>query len=1057
MFKRNAVRRGLGAAWVTIFLATLLLPVAASGASRPLMDADEAGSEQPAPMADAQVTGFVPYPSGQVIDTPPLDIAAEPPSGPIEPPLAPLGSPLGSPLDEPGDQAPLAAQATLDVRQQRVEVSPPAVEDWQQGRDGQVITEGNRVRTDSNGSARLVYFEGSTADISPNTGVTVQRLQRVGDNPITNLYQAAGTTLYRVQSLLDASASFQVETPAATAIVRGTDLAVSFRRSTSPAQVLFQNLSPSTSGSTVQVTGFGNTVTLAPGTETLATEGQGPAPAVPVGRTAQQTQNNQAAVEAAAGGQASAFLASQGAQAAAQGQFQAAQIQQAQVQQFQQQQFQQQVLGPPLLPPGPPPFLQSGPAPLVVSNVGCFTATPVRTPTNTPTRTFTPTGSPTNTPITLTPTPSTTATATPTVVPTVTNTAVVTPGATAPAQVVVPGAGVFSTQVLPVCGPTPGTQIVSQSATQVATPGLTGLAVACYAGQPIGTVCPVTGLVSGSVTRVSSAAFNLTATGITGVTVGGIPLVFIPTTAGVESFSCSSVTATFVTTCTGTTVGDPRSGATVTVRFPLLGGGTFDVTGVIAAAVVPGSSPSPVPTATARVLDPVEVVTNDGSGSNTVFVAQRAADAVSVIDAGTDGVTNRIPLPTLSPTTVIGGLTVGGSPVNPIAITFIGAVVGPGANLGKSFIWTGNLNGTVSAIDVASQTVVATINLAGGVNVPGPAITVRPEIADLIAFTPDGGVTDVWVTDRANHVIHIIDAPSNTLAARIDLKSVTLPFTNPTQAPGGAASLTTTTTPDPQDIRGCLKCPNLLFVALRNSNAVAVINGITKTLSGAIAVGTRPTGMDIPFQETTQYLYVANTGSNNVSVIELNPTSLVSGIVPPAPTPAPTPTPVPPGVVVVNPAPATFLSIVATLGGASGFGVNASSPAPDMTGPFRITTLNFNAPCTTGPVPSNTVYVSNGGDPFTPTAGSNTVSVFNVVTPCPPLPSPPQARGLPNFVGFVPNPNTGRSITIVNAAGAPVPPRGEDSINGINHVYVAVPTDNSLRVIQGVQVIATIR
>src|SRR5262249_57619862 len=99
MFKRNAVRRGLGAAWVTIFLATLLLPVGASGASRPLMDADEAGSEQPAPMGDAQVTGFVPYPSGQVIDTPPLDIAAEPPSGPIEPPLAPLASPLHHPAD----------------------------------------------------------------------------------------------------------------------------------------------------------------------------------------------------------------------------------------------------------------------------------------------------------------------------------------------------------------------------------------------------------------------------------------------------------------------------------------------------------------------------------------------------------------------------------------------------------------------------------------------------------------------------------------------------------------------------------------------------------------------------------------------------------------------------------------------------------------------------------------------------------------------------------------------------------------------------------------------
>src|SRR5207302_8776148 len=106
-------------------------------------------------------------------------------------------------------------------------------------------------------------------------------------------------------------------------------------------------------------------------------------------------------------------------------------------------------------------------------------------------------------------------------------------------------------------------------------------------------------------------------------------------------------------------------------------------------------------------------------------------------------------------------------------------------------------------------------------------------------------VTDVWVTDRANHVVHIIDAPSNTLAARIDLKVQTATFRNSTQAPGGAATLTTSATPDPQDIRGCLKCPNLLFVALRNSNAVAVINGISKTLDSFIAVGTRPTGLEI--------------------------------------------------------------------------------------------------------------------------------------------------------------------------------------------------------------------
>jgi hypothetical protein len=65
--------------------------------------------------------------------------------------------------------------------------------------------------------------------------------------------------------------------------------------------------------------------------------------------------------------------------------------------------------------------------------------------------------------------------------------------------------------------------------------------------------------------------------------------VFIPTTVGVESFGCTPVgtVAPFTAICTGTTRGDLLLGATVTVRFPLVGGGTQAVVGTVTATPVP--------------------------------------------------------------------------------------------------------------------------------------------------------------------------------------------------------------------------------------------------------------------------------------------------------------------------------------------------------------------------------------------------------------------------------------------------------------------------------------
>ena len=134
---------------------------------------------------------------------------------------------------------------------------------------------GRRPRAHRAGAAaRLVYFEGTSTELGPETGLLVQRLERGAEgNLLTTLFQAAGTTLSRVVALGDAAARFEMETPAATALVRGTDLRVSQRPDIGEARrFLFQNETTPQGANPVDVCGAGTCRTVLGGQETLATE-----------------------------------------------------------------------------------------------------------------------------------------------------------------------------------------------------------------------------------------------------------------------------------------------------------------------------------------------------------------------------------------------------------------------------------------------------------------------------------------------------------------------------------------------------------------------------------------------------------------------------------------------------------------------------------------------------------------------------------------------------------------------------------------------------------------
>ena len=178
------------------------------------------------------------------------------------------------------------ADATLETRQPDVQWSASSTTGWRAVPDRQSVRAGDRVRTGVGAAARLVYFEGTVTDISAETGLLVQRLDRTSDgNIVTRLFQSAGTTLSRVVQLVDPAASFEIDTPSATALVRGTTPRVQVG---DDGSARISNV-PDNTGGTVTVQGKdanATQVTLQQGEETFVRPGQ--APSAPTAMTTQQ-------------------------------------------------------------------------------------------------------------------------------------------------------------------------------------------------------------------------------------------------------------------------------------------------------------------------------------------------------------------------------------------------------------------------------------------------------------------------------------------------------------------------------------------------------------------------------------------------------------------------------------------------------------------------------------------------------------------------------------------------------------------------------------------------
>ncbi|MBI2831482.1 MAG: FecR domain-containing protein, partial [Chloroflexi bacterium] len=122
----------------------------------------------------------------------------------------------------PSQREVLASQATMSILSGEVEVFDSGSVTSKPGRDGMVVAAGMRIKTGPASHAVLTFFEGSTITLEPDTEVEIKQIQSTQETTSILLGQWAGRTWSRVVKLADPGSRYQIDTPTATAIVRGT-------------------------------------------------------------------------------------------------------------------------------------------------------------------------------------------------------------------------------------------------------------------------------------------------------------------------------------------------------------------------------------------------------------------------------------------------------------------------------------------------------------------------------------------------------------------------------------------------------------------------------------------------------------------------------------------------------------------------------------------------------------------------------------------------------------------------------------------------------------------
>lgn len=143
-------------------------------------------------------------------------------------------------------------------------------ESWRTIQSGERMREGERIRTSTDGTATLRFYDGSQIILSPLTDMTLTQVEGGwGGRLIAVLTQQAGETQHVVVPLKTPSSLYQVQTPSGSAQVQGTDFGVTVDAASGSA--LF-----AVNDGSVWVQASGSAVLLETGQATVTQPGMAP-------------------------------------------------------------------------------------------------------------------------------------------------------------------------------------------------------------------------------------------------------------------------------------------------------------------------------------------------------------------------------------------------------------------------------------------------------------------------------------------------------------------------------------------------------------------------------------------------------------------------------------------------------------------------------------------------------------------------------------------------------------------------------------------------------------
>ncbi len=113
---------------------------------------------------------------------------------------------------------------TLSIFDGTVEVQTLETFTWEEAENGMILEPGSRVRTALDSHALLTFSQGTTTKLEPGTDLIVAKLESRQDNRphLIVLKQRSGKTWNKVARLPGNGGHFEIQTPSASAKVRGT-------------------------------------------------------------------------------------------------------------------------------------------------------------------------------------------------------------------------------------------------------------------------------------------------------------------------------------------------------------------------------------------------------------------------------------------------------------------------------------------------------------------------------------------------------------------------------------------------------------------------------------------------------------------------------------------------------------------------------------------------------------------------------------------------------------------------------------------------------------------